>query len=692
MNKFWKKISIVSALALAFAFLPNISFAASIPGIGELTTGFFSALTSGLQVFTETIGYAIAYITGLLIAWAAYFIQIMVNLSVTIIQSPVVAQGFKITLNLTNLGFVLAVIFIAFITIFRLQGYETKKLLKNLVIAAVLINFSFTFAGLIMDGSNIFGKFFISASLGEGNSNVEGLTMNLANALNAHKLNNTPPAADTLSATAGTADAYLKTIASISLMVLFNSMIVITFFTIAGMMLVRYIALSILLIIMPFAWLCWIFPGLAGNWKKWWNEFVKWNIFFPVLMFFIYLSLLTSNEIGKTITGNSAGLTTAGAASTLTTFGTDAIVGIAQGVVQVALLFGGLVIAQKMGIAGSDGIMKASGTVKGWVTGGAIVATKLPYYAARKVAPGFTPVKGGAQVAADFINKRLGWIPGAGAATVALNKFASRKGEVEAIRKSKFDDLTREQLKVKANLKPPRDPVERAALLEVLVKQKMVGEITKNAADQKTKDSRMTAFIDAAKKTNKEALIKDIVKLDPRLAELVMEDGKPGDVRKATSKLSPNEATGLDKDALLDSRIALGLTPGAIAAIVAQNSAEHTENLEAALSKILLSGESGGKLKKADEALAKIQIELQKLNALTKETASKAELERRNAARSQKTTLQQERLIVVQQLNPEQKVAYSQIEKVKVARGKASQYNWQPQEAGTGAAEEPKKT
>lgn len=372
-----KNFFLATILALVFLAAPLAVFAAEeTVECGILTGSFLKCIEDGFSFITETIGYLLAAITAKLISFAAYFIQVMIKLSPGIIRSPVVQEGFKITLSFANLGFVLAVIFIAFITIFRLQGYETKKLIRNLIVAAVLVNFSFTFAGLIMDASNIFGNFFIDAIIGD--SGAENITNSIASALNVHKLNTATPTAGAMGDALALGAIYYKTIFSLAFMILFNSVMVVTFFVIAGLMVVRYVTISILLIVMPFAWLCWIFPSLQRHWSAWWGAFLKWNIFLPVLMFFIYIAAFTAAKVGEAVKDGGAGLQSQAAAGDLTTFAAIGISDIAQGLVMVGLLFGGMIIAQKLGVAGSGAIMTGSGRVKGWVTGAAISATGAP--------------------------------------------------------------------------------------------------------------------------------------------------------------------------------------------------------------------------------------------------------------------------------------------------------------------------
>ena len=57
------------------------------------------------------------------------------------------------------------------------------------------------------------------------------------------------------------------------------------------MFFIRYFFLGILLVLSPIVWLLWIFPATASYWQKWWNNFLKWVFFAPIMLFFLYLAL-----------------------------------------------------------------------------------------------------------------------------------------------------------------------------------------------------------------------------------------------------------------------------------------------------------------------------------------------------------------------------------------------------------------
>ncbi len=369
MTQRTKKIISLSALVLlvGFIFLLTPQPVSAGDFVADLAQGMFGKLMNAFRTFTASVVDLVAYITAFLITFAAHLINLMIGMSTTIIESPLVKTGFGITLQIANMGFVVAIIVLAFVTIFRLQGYETKKIFRNLILAAILVNFSFTIAGLVMDGSHVFAKFFLTAMMGD-TPNVENITANLAHSLNLQLLNTAKPSVDALENAAGASQSFFLMLSSLALTIIYNSAIVITFFTIAGMMFVRYVIISLLLILMPAAWVCWIFPALSGNWKKWWDTFLRWNIFLPVMLFFLYLALRTSEEIGASMAGAS-GYSTAKAAAGFSIFDATILTAITQGIVQIGLIFGGMMAANSLGIAGAGFMYNTTKSFAGWATG-----------------------------------------------------------------------------------------------------------------------------------------------------------------------------------------------------------------------------------------------------------------------------------------------------------------------------------
>ena len=71
------------------------------------------------------------------------------------INAAAVVKGWAIVRDLCNMFFILILLVIAFATILRVEGYDIKKMVPKLIIMAILINFSKTICGLIIDAADL---------------------------------------------------------------------------------------------------------------------------------------------------------------------------------------------------------------------------------------------------------------------------------------------------------------------------------------------------------------------------------------------------------------------------------------------------------------------------------------------------------------------------------------------------------
>lgn len=128
-------------------------------------------------------------------------------------------------------------------------------------------------------------------------------------------------------------------------------------------LLIRIIILWFLLIIAPIVWLLWILPATAHLFTQWWNSLLKWSFFAPIYMFFIWLTLTTwqtflGEEGFSGATGKAMGSGPAVDQFLPALYSPQTFMGF---VVLVGMLIGGLIAAQKMGVAGAGA---AIGTAK----------------------------------------------------------------------------------------------------------------------------------------------------------------------------------------------------------------------------------------------------------------------------------------------------------------------------------------
>lgn len=587
MPKSTLKIILPILLIATAVIIPTVSFGAGFSKCGLSPSTWTACITEGFEWVVIQLGWMLGALSGFLISLASGFMQALIVASGGIMNSPIVLEGFKITLSVANLGFVLAIIIIAFATILRMQNYAAKQLLWKLIVAALLVNFSFALAGVIIDFNNIFGNYFLSAASPE---KIETLSNNLANTLDLQKIAGVTPEG-------GSVNSFVQTFITLVAVVSFNFLAVITIFALAFMLLARYIWLTLLLILMPIAWLLWIFPNLNNLTKKWWSNFIKWNFFFPAVSFFLYLSILSASKIDELIKSGSVNLPSQSAAI-VAGLSVGTIVLFIQMLVQIGLILGGLMAANAMGISGASTALGIAGTAKKWATGVAGRIAKSPYTLGKAgvAAAGRPLVKAGAQSLSNVLSR---FAPHYAAGTISrLNAFASRKPEVEE-RQKQYSGFTKEQWdRVKKTM--PRDPIDRTALLAEASKRRDIEGLTDGAfsgLSDKQKQTRLAEitkredvmerigtlpagqqaieamnivkediikqYADTAKKINPD-LIKEVANVYPQMSEQLT--GKS--VEETSSKIGGDKAVQLSDAALSNAKVVLNLSEGAISAIL----------------------------------------------------------------------------------------------------------------------------
>lgn len=412
------------------------------------------------------IAYAVLYILqfigSMLFSLASYFVSIILNFNFMVLDSTnsVVTIGWEITRDIANLGFVLVIIVIALATIVRYQDYGAKKLLPRLIGAALLVNFSLSIAGVFIGFSHVITKYFMGAVTNSGSSQVSGFmttefTETLAGAFNPQNLFTEPEEPEPVDpdeeagGLSGFSSAVLMNISSLAFTVVFIYIAAFVLFAFAIMLLIRYVALSILMVMAPIAWLFWVIPSLSDQFSKWWSKFMKWVFFAPAVSFFFYLALVSIDQMNKGM----------GAVSKTQFFKNGFIAAMAQQGVRmlilVGFLIGGLLVADSMGTTGAKGaigmLKTGSDKAKKWVAG---KAKESAGAAGRRVLTKGTDGEGKTtlnRLASRLEgNKIAKYIPGA---TGIARKLSVASSQAQATgkknvdeEKKKFDNWTKEDL------------------------------------------------------------------------------------------------------------------------------------------------------------------------------------------------------------------------------------------------------
>ena len=369
--------------------------------VGKIASGIVTGITNitagvvGFIVFV--ISFFISIVLGAVINLEAWFIEIVLAMNDQILKSEFVQVGYQISLAVANLIFVAGLIVIAIATILKSKSYSVKQILWKLILMTVLVNFGLSIAGTLIQISTDFSWYFLDAvnpGGGPGESQYIRFASTIAGAFNPQSffITNITEGGEAQTASnknvagpitqqdqkqiaglfGGSLAKILTPIVSIFFTITFLTIIIITLGALVVMLIIRYIAISLLLILLPLAWALWIFPNIGSMaglnpFREWWNRFIRWTFFAPIVLFFLYLCLLTL----RATPGGGGGLwgtetkiqnvtftfNRTGPLGGLEAFGgsflINLLVPILNAVVMTGCVMGGLIVANKLSIMGA---------------------------------------------------------------------------------------------------------------------------------------------------------------------------------------------------------------------------------------------------------------------------------------------------------------------------------------------------
>lgn len=194
---FFITAAITAALLLVFAFVPTPVFAEDDPGLiqGAVNDAVSNAINespvgSCFADFGKCFFDAYVYILTSFLHIGMFFVGVAgifldvsfaFSLNMGALLEPgspigsVVATAWSVFRDLANLMFIAGLIWasIAMILQTNVAGGNASKLVANIIIAAVLVNFSYFFTGVIIDSSNILSRLIYEQGVLSGQESVQ---------------------------------------------------------------------------------------------------------------------------------------------------------------------------------------------------------------------------------------------------------------------------------------------------------------------------------------------------------------------------------------------------------------------------------------------------------------------------------------------------------------------------------------
>ncbi|MFA5961420.1 MAG: hypothetical protein WC848_01915 [Parcubacteria group bacterium] len=253
-----------------------------------------------------------------------------------IMSNQVVYDTWRTVRDVFNIAFIMVLLFSAFATIFQAStNFNYKNILLNLIIMALLVNFSFPISRFIIDASNML-MFGLLNALGGTNSFmtlIEGT--GIQNILKSQSID----------------------LVFLISAIIFTFILAITLLIIAVLLLIRTIALTIYIIFSPIAFVGQIAPGtkLASSASEWWTDFMKYCFSGPIIIFFLFVASKLFTAISASQTSIQALAKTNTSGSTMDT--TTLVSAASFFALPIIILWYGIIIAQKSGIAGAGAVV-----------------------------------------------------------------------------------------------------------------------------------------------------------------------------------------------------------------------------------------------------------------------------------------------------------------------------------------------
>lgn len=340
-NKKNSSFLVLILVIFSFIFVAN---GASANWAQELVGGIANILVS-------ILGWILAKLMGVLIYVAQYN---------DFINADAVVRGWIVARDVANMFFVIILLIIAFGTILQIESYNYKKWLPKLILMAILINFSKTICGLLIDASQVIMLTFVNAfsDIGPG-----ALTKMLG-------------VADWQSLKGVQEDIKnWEIVSAYVLAVIYALITLVVIAAMVGILVMRMIMIWVYVVLSPFAYLLAAFPGGASYSSQWWKEFTKNLIVGPVLAFFIWLSFASlgtpdntphfgeyEDKHGNDINCKDLDMADAEAREICESSSSNVMI---RFIIAIGMLLGGMKIAQEIGGAGGSIAGKAMGKIKG---------------------------------------------------------------------------------------------------------------------------------------------------------------------------------------------------------------------------------------------------------------------------------------------------------------------------------------
>ena len=270
-----------------------------------------------------------------------------VTWSYTTRDNPVIDAGLSVTVSIVNIIIIFALVVIAGGIMLGIEKYGTKKMLLNLILIALLVNFAPLLVGVVVDASNILMYFFMEEAQNSMNYVI-------------NRMNEAPDTASGLKQEDEFRQDVMARLAVVVMQTVVYFILGFVFFLYTLLFIFRYIAIWMLTILSPIAFASLAHPLLNDWWKKWWAQLISWSFVGVFAGFYLWLSLRVNERISDLYISGSMTTSAEGFATNITSH-------IFPMFVVVAFFVMGFYLSVKTAAMGADKIVNFAQERRKWV-------------------------------------------------------------------------------------------------------------------------------------------------------------------------------------------------------------------------------------------------------------------------------------------------------------------------------------
>lgn len=159
-DQLWKlciHVGIFAFILTTWALVADSAFAAQGDTTADQGLLGLQALSKIIGTVIQFIGFAVFTFAAIITSWTGQLLDFFIEMSLNTNSYGLdgIEVGWQVFRDLVNIVFIFFVLYIGFMTILQGSNFETRRILINLVLVGIFVNFSFFLTGLVIDIGNI---------------------------------------------------------------------------------------------------------------------------------------------------------------------------------------------------------------------------------------------------------------------------------------------------------------------------------------------------------------------------------------------------------------------------------------------------------------------------------------------------------------------------------------------------------